>query len=127
VLDLRAIRAQPDAVIEGLARRGDPELLVTVREVIEADEKRRRIIGEVEALKAERNAASREIGAARGRGEDASAAIRTMQAVAARIKGMDAELAETEGWIGEALLGIPNLPDPRVPAGEEGEGPVVGQ
>jgi len=127
VLDLRTIRAQPDVVIERLARRGDPELLVAVREVIEADEARRRLIGEVETLKAERNAASKEIGAAKGRGEDASAVIEAMQAVAARIKGMDAQLAETEGRIDQALLRIPNLPDPRVPAGEEGEGPVVGQ
>lgn len=125
MLDLRTIRSQPDVVIERLARRGDPSLVDDVRSVLEADETRRRLIGEVEALKAERNAASKEIGEAKGRGDEAAAAIEAMQAVAARIKELDVELAEVRARIDEVLLGIPNLPDPRVPSGEEGEGPVL--
>jgi len=127
VLDLRAIRADPEEVIERLSSRGDPGLADAVRTVVDDDARRRRLIGEVESLRAERNAASKEIGAARGRGEDASAAIRAMQVVAARIKEMDAQLADIEGRIASALLRIPNLPDPRVPPGREGEGSVVAQ
>ena len=84
-----------------------------------------RLIREVEVLKAERNAASKAIGAAKGRGEDASAEIEAMRRVASRIKALDAELAGTETVLRDRLLQIPNIPDPRVPPGEEGEGPTV--
>ena len=48
-----------------------------------------------------------------------------MRGVAGRIKAMDAELAGTEAGIRDNLLQIPNIPDPRVPPGGEGEGPTI--
>jgi seryl-tRNA synthetase len=127
MIDLRTIRSDPDGVIERLAVRGDPTLGDAVREIARLDEIRRRLIGEVEALKAERNTASKAIGEARSRGEDAASAIAAMQDVAGRIKTLDGELSSVEGAINDGLLEIPNLPDGRVPPGEEGEGPVLAE
>ena len=125
MLDLRALRSDAEAAIERLERRGDPTVTGTVRRVLEEDETRRRLIGETEALKAERNAASKAIGEAKGRGEDASAEIEAMQIVASRIKELDGELTVVETGIRDLLLQIPNLPDDRVPPGHEGEGPIL--
>jgi seryl-tRNA synthetase len=127
MLDLKTIRSDPDAVIAGLAARGDDSLEQIVREIVAEDESRRGIIADVEALKAERNAVSKTIGEARGRGEDASDAIEEMQKVAARIKELDTQLAGVETRIRENLLIVPNIPDERVPPGDEGEGPVLAE
>jgi len=127
VLDLRSLRADPDAIREKLARRGDPGVDRLVGDVLEADEERRRLIAEVEALKAERNTASRAIGEAKQRGEDSADRIAAMQGVAARIRTLDAALGDTEGRIRDALLLIPNVPDDRVPPGAEGEGKIIAE
>jgi seryl-tRNA synthetase len=75
----------------------------------------------VEGLRAERNAASEEIGRLRREKLDASLLMEKMKEVAARIKEMEAGLPDLEGRMEEVLLSIPNLPDPSVPegAGEE--------
>ncbi|MDX1396328.1 MAG: serine--tRNA ligase [Gemmatimonadota bacterium] len=127
MLDLRRLREDTDTVVDRLSVRGDATLPDAVRAVVAADETRRRLIGEVEALKAERNTASKAIGEAKKKGEDASEAIAAMQDVAGRIKRLDAELADVEEGIEAGLLLIPNLPDERVPPGEEGEGPVISE
>ena len=127
MLDLKLLRADPEGVREKLARRADPTVDELVRDALRADEERRRLIAEVEALKAERNQVSREIGEARARGEDAAGQIAAMQEVAARIKALDAALDEVEARVEEALLLIPNVPDDRVPPGKEGEGEVVSE
>lgn len=124
-LDIRALRAAPQDFLERLAVRGDPALEPLVREALERDESRRALIAEVETLKAERNEVSREIGELKRRGEDAGDRIVAMRKVAERIRELDGRLAGAEGELREALLGIPNLPDPRVPPGRVGEGPVV--
>ena len=127
MLDLRAMREDPARVLDGMRRRGDEGAERLVEETLRADETRRRLIREVEALRAERNAASKGIAEAKRAGEDASPRIEAMRRVAGRIKTLDAELARAEAEIEEKLLRIPNLPDPRVPPGEEGEGPTLSE
>ena len=125
MIDLRALRDDPGALRAALARREDPEAEGLVDRALELDARRREIIAEVEVLKARRNRVSREIGARKGRGEDADELIRDMKAVADRIRDLDAEQASAESGLREALLRIPNLPDPRVPAGSEGAFEIV--
>lgn len=125
MLDLRTLRADPEAALARLGPRGDPEIPKLVQTVLRYDEDRRRLIAEVETLKAERNTASKLIGERKGRGEDASEQIAEMQDLAKRIRQLDGELGEVEGSLREALLQIPNLPDERVPPGAEGEGAVL--
>jgi seryl-tRNA synthetase len=125
LIDLRALRDDPGALRAALARREDPEAEGLADRALELDARRREIIAEVEVLKARRNRVSREIGARKGRGEDADELIRDMKAVADRIRDLDAEQASAESGLREALLRIPNLPDPRVPAGSEGAFEIV--
>jgi seryl-tRNA synthetase len=97
-----------------LARRG-PEPPVLLDEALELDEKRRALLPELEALRAQQNEASKAIGAAKAKGQDASAEIAAMQEVAARAKELDAELAATEARLDEVMLALPNPPDPDAP------------
>ena len=127
MLDLKRMREDPALVLDAMRRRGDARAERLVSETLRADEARRGIIREVEALKAERNVASKAIAAAKRAGEDASARIADMRAVATRIKGLDADLASLEAEIRQKLLEIPNLPDPRVPPGAEGEAPTIAE
>jgi seryl-tRNA synthetase len=125
MLDIRYIREHRDECLERLAVRGDPSLPDLIDRAIEADRVRRELIGEVEGLKAERNARSREIGERKRAGADADDILAEMQKVAARIRALDSELTDVREGQDSLLLLIPNLPDPRVSPGREGEGEVV--
>jgi seryl-tRNA synthetase len=125
MLDIRYIREHRDECLERLAVRGDPALPDLIDRAIEADRVRRELIGEVEGLKAERNARSREIGERKRKGAEADDILAEMQKVAARIRALDSELTDVEEELESLLLLIPNLPDPRVPPGREGEGEIV--
>jgi seryl-tRNA synthetase len=81
-------------------------------EVLELDRRRRELLPELEGLRAEQNAASKQIGAAKRRGEDPSAAISAMEEVAARGRALSDGLSRIEADLDRALRLLPNLPDP---------------
>ena len=118
MLDVKFVRENVPAVEEALRRRGST---ANLEGFVGIDRKRRALLSSVEALRAERNAASEEIGRLRREKKDASALMEKMKEVAARIKEMEAGLPELERQMEEVLLNIPNVPDPSVPegAGEE--------
>ena len=121
MLDIRLLRENPEAVERGLRDRGGAEL---VRETVARDAERRRLIAEVETLKAERNRASEAIGQAKRRGENSEAAMARMREVGDRIKALDAEVKALDVQVETLLLQLPNLPHPSVPAGTTEEGNV---
>lgn len=125
MLDLRLLRNDPEAVKEALRKRGDEGLLAAVDEVLELDEGRRGDIGQVETLKARRNEVSKEVGALKRKGEDAEALILEMRAVGEKIAELDALVSQADARIREVLLGVPNLPHQRVPAGGEEENVIL--
>lgn len=125
MLDIRRLRDDSAGVAEALARRGDPAVVGAVDEALRLDGMRRRILGDVEVLKAERNDVSRRVGECKRSGEPADELIASMRTVGEQIRVLDRELAEVEAGLRAVLLGIPNLPDPRVPAGAEGDHVVV--
>jgi seryl-tRNA synthetase len=89
-----------------------------VDQVIELDAHRRDIIGQVEVLKAERNAVSKEIGNMKEPAER-QAKIEAMRSVGNQIDALDAQLRETEAELDSLMSTLPNLPDPRVPVGKD--------
>ena len=127
MIDIRYLRADPDKARAALARRSDAGIDALLDGVIETDRRRRELLGEVEALKQQRNETSREIGERKQRGESAGELMSAMKSVAERIRGLDGELSRVEQQQRTALLQIPNFPDPRVPGGEEGDFEVVGE
>src|SRR5215217_4086353 len=111
MLDLRAIRRDPDAVRAALARRGDGSE-ARLDEVLALDERRRSLLPEVEGLRARQNEASQGIARAKKAGEDASAAIAEMQEVSRRVKDLSTELATVDASLEGSLGSLPNPPDP---------------
>ena len=111
MLDLRLIRRDPEPVRAALARRRDGSDAQLDR-VLELDERTRALRPEVEALKAQQNAASKAIGAAKQQGGDAAEEIAAMQEVARRVKALGQELSEADAELQAALAALPNPPDP---------------
>jgi len=116
MLDITLFREEPDRVREAFrVRQMDP---APVDQVIELDAHRRDIIGQVEVLKAERNAVSKEIGNMKEPAER-QAKIEAMRSVGNQIDTLDAQLRETEAELDSLMSTLPNLPDPRVPVGKD--------
>jgi seryl-tRNA synthetase len=119
---LQRLRDEPDVIRQGAIDKGeDPSI---IDRALALDAERRALLGEGDALKAERNAASKRIGEAiKGGVAPDSAEVADLKAasVAAgeRIDALDARLAEVERDVEEALLSIPNPADPDVPVGGE--------
>jgi seryl-tRNA synthetase len=97
-----------------LARRG-PEGAAAIDRWLELDEQWRQATARFEALRAEQNAASQEIGRAKKAGEDASEAIARMGQVAGEVKRLAAERDAAERERDALLLTLENLPDPDAP------------
>src|ERR671929_125738 len=111
MLDLGAIRRDPEPVRAALARRRDGSAERLDR-ALELDERARALRTEVERLQAERNARSAEIGRAKKAGEDAAEAIAAMQELSPRLKTLQDELGEVEAELQQVLASLPNPPDP---------------
>jgi seryl-tRNA synthetase len=121
--DIKWIRDNPDAFDRGLARRG---LAGESAKLIALDEKRRAAILKAEQAQARRNAASREVGAAK-KAKDEAAAARLMAEVAAlkdTIPALEAEEKKFSKELDDALASIPNLPSAEVPTGKDETGNV---
>jgi seryl-tRNA synthetase len=118
MLDIRRLRAEPEAVKAALTKR-DPELPPLVDRILELDEVRREGLRRVNELKAQRNEASKQIGALKREGGDADALIVEMREVGERIGELDESVREADEEILRLLLAIPNTPLDRVPAGGE--------
>ena len=118
MLDLRLIRERPDEVQRALAQKGGAEL---IPEILAKDVERRRLLKEVEDLKAQRNIASEAIGRAKKAGQDAGAEQARMREVGDRIKALDAGLKTVDEAIEALLVQVPNLPHPSVPPGKSDE------
>jgi seryl-tRNA synthetase len=116
--DIRQIREAPEAFDAALARRGLPPVAA---EILAIDETRRARIAAAETALAERNAASREVGAAKARGDEAGfGRLRSLVAEKKdEIARLEAEAGAADAALRETLLGIPNLPADDVPDGPD--------
>jgi len=119
---LQRLREEPDVIRDGAIRKGeDPSL---VDRALELDSERRRLLGESETLKAERNAASRQVGeaikaGAAPDGPEVAGARAASVAAGARILALDTQLDEIQVALDDQLLRIPNPPDLDIPVGGE--------
>jgi seryl-tRNA synthetase len=122
MLDLNLIREQPDLVRTALKNRQMDSS--SVDDILRLDEKRRILLTEVEKLKAERNAVSKEIGKLKDAAER-EAKIAAMREVGDRISALDKEIAAVEAELNSLMALLPNIPDERTPVGKSEEDNVV--
>ncbi|HCO03972.1 MAG TPA: serine--tRNA ligase [Actinobacteria bacterium] len=120
MLDLKAIREDPEPYRHALARRGAAEAL---DRVLLLDEERRSLTVRVEALRAEQNRGSKEV--AQASGEDKRELIAKLREVSAELKTLEPELARVEEELQHHASRLPNVPDPTAPDGRTEEDNVV--
>lgn len=116
MLDLKFVRANPQLVIDALAKRGGK---ISLDGFLSLEEERRAILSKVEEMKARRNSASKEVGKKKQAGEDATAIMAEMRALGDEIEQLDARLKEVEAGLNEIMLNLPNLPHESVPVGPD--------
>ena len=119
VLDIKLIREQPDFVRQRLATRGAGDES-QIDGLLQLDEQRRKLLAEVETLKAQRNRASKEIGALMGQKKTAEAEAKKAEtrSLGDRIAALDKEAEGIEAARHQLMLRLPNLPQASVPEGK---------
>lgn len=133
MLDIRYIREHPEAVKQGVQKKGEDP--AKVDQALRLDERRRQLLQSVEALKSKRNIVSAQVAGMKSRGENADTVIAETRALADQIKSLDEELRGVDEELHAQLLTIPNIPHPSVPVGRSaadnqvvatwGEAPVI--
>ena len=116
MIDIKYLREKPDEVKERIKKR-EMNLDNVVDEILSVDAKKREMLGKVEAMKAEQNAASKQIPQIKKAGGDTTEIMAKMKELVAQIKENDAQLSELEEQQKSLLLSLPNLPDDDVAAG----------
>jgi len=121
MLDIKFVRENPEVVKQNIRNKFQDNKLPLVDEVLELDQKNRDIKQEVEALRANRNKISKQIGAlmAQGKKEEAEEIKRQVMQNSQRMEELDAQEKEVEAKIREIMLIIPNIIDPSVPIGKD--------
>ena len=121
MIDIKFLRENPDVVKQNIKNKFQDEKLPLVDEVIELDKRNREIKQEVEALRAEKNKASKEIGAmmAQKKIEEAEALKKKVAESNGRINELSEEEKEVEEKLKKNMMIIPNIIDPSVPIGKD--------
>jgi seryl-tRNA synthetase len=115
MLDINLFREKPEIV---KAAMRDLNVEAPIEQVLALDTHRRELLTEVEALRAERNVVSKEIGRTKDK-DERQARIEQMRAVGDRIKVLETDLKTVELDLYQAMLHVPNLPGPGVPVGPD--------
>ncbi len=121
MLDIKFVRENPDIVKQNIRNKFQDAKLPLVDEAIVLDGRNREIKQEVEALRAERNKASKQIGALMGQGkrEEAEQIKQEIAAKGAQIDALSTEEKEVEEKLLQVMMRIPNIIDASVPIGKD--------
>ena len=116
MLDIKFVRNNPEVVKQNIKNKFQDDKLPLVDEVIELDQRNREIKQEVEALRADKNQISKQIGAcmAQGKKEEAEELKKKVQENAERVEALSKEEKEVEAKIKQNMMIIPNIIDPSV-------------
>ena len=116
MLDIKYIKESPDEVIARLAKKGK-DAKEEIEKILELDVRRRTLITENEAIKAEQNRTNKLIPQFKKEGKDVSSIFSQMKELGAKSKANDETLKEIETQLTSLMLGLPNLPDTDLLAG----------
>ena len=121
MIDLKTLRENPDAIRHSQKVRGED--VAVVDQLIEADALSRTALSEFETIRAEQNALSKSVGAAKG--DEKAALLENAKELANKVKAADAKRSELEAKTREYLLKISNLIDLEAPVGGEEDFKVI--
>jgi len=114
MLDIREIRENREAIEARLQTR---DRSIDLSDIVLLDEERRRLIAEVEEMKAARNCGSQEVGRRKRAGEDADDLLAELACIADRVSALDEQLRTTQTQLEQRLALLPNIPHESVPSG----------
>jgi len=115
MIALAYIRDHPQEVRKAM---DDLNTTAPIGEILDLDERRRILLREIEGLRARRNRVSKEIPRIIDK-DRKQQLIADMRQVGHQIRALEGELRPLEGELRDALLEVPNLPDPSVPVGSD--------
>ncbi len=118
MLDYHALREHKESIIKRLNTRGE-DFTERIESIVQMDENRRVILGELESLKASRNQLSKQIGEAKRKGEDVAAILAQVEDSKARVQTLEKDAQAVTEQLHDALLRIPNLPHDACPVGPD--------
>jgi seryl-tRNA synthetase len=124
MLDIAHLRKDLAAVVARLETRKSPQPFLDVGRFSALEAERKSLQTRTEGLQARRNALSKAIGAAKGKGADASAEMAEVASVAGEMQAGAARLEAIQGELTSLLMAIPNVPDEGVPQGADESGNV---
>ncbi|MDP4119564.1 MAG: serine--tRNA ligase [Bacillota bacterium] len=124
MLDIKLIRENPQLVKDRIKKR-EMDLSSVIDEILVIDEQRREAMGKTEAMKAEQNAASKQVPIIKKDGGDVAPLMAKMKELSQAIKDADIKVNELSEKQNELLIGLPNLPDDDVKAGGKDENEPV--
>ena len=115
MLDPKRLRSDLDNATTQLARRG---FTLDTGELLSLETRRKEIQTRTQALQAERNSRSRDIGKAKAAGEDIAPLLKEVEGLGDQLKTVGEELAALQSRLNSILMGIPNIPHDSVPEGK---------
>lgn len=116
MLDIKLMRREPERVAQAVGRRGKE---IDMKPFLEADEKHREVIAQIEELQSQRNAKSKEVGQRKRNGESADDLMAEVSAINEKIKELDESKDALEAQVRDFVVSIPNMPDDSIPDGGE--------
>ena len=122
MLDIKFIRENLDAVKNSIKNRG---LKLDLESLIKLDDSRRKILTELETLRAEKNKANDEITALLKAKKDAKQKIASMKTVAEKIDKLEDKFKEVDAELGKLLLFVPNITHSSIPVGDASRKAIV--
>lgn len=120
MLDIKLIRSNPEMVKQAMRNR-NMDFDAAIDRLVGIDAERRDITAKVEALRAEQNAASKEIPRIRKQGGDIQGIMARMKGISEQVKELESRLAALETEQRNSLLTIPNIPHESVPVGKDSD------
>ncbi|MBS4025115.1 MAG: serine--tRNA ligase, partial [Clostridia bacterium] len=118
MLDIKRIRMDGESVVVALKKRHGN---FPIDQVIELDEERRRLLVQVEEMKAEQNRVSKEIPTLKKEGKDVAPIFEEMKILSEKVKELDVRVKEIDEQLKNLLLQIPNTPHESVVEGKSDE------
>ena len=124
MLDINLIRRDLDGVVAQLQRRKNPQPFLDVPSYMALEAERKQIQTATEQLQAQRNAASKQIGQLKAKGQDTAPLMAEVNGIAQGLAAGAARLEAVQAELQGMLMGLPNLPQPGVPDGPDETGNV---
>jgi seryl-tRNA synthetase len=117
MLDIKRIRENYEEVRQAVESRMNGSF--GLEAIPQLDEKRRALLSQVEAMKYKQGQDSKQIPVMKKEGQDTSELMKEMKALSEQIKELDLQVTQIEDDIKNALLNVPNTPNPSVPVGKD--------